>query len=568
MLMPIHSVQIPRIDITSPANTIDYHPALLSHLEDSGRGGGSIAANSAQAVAPSMPIVSQVPDGANSVNSESDSDLSELSDDNISIGSLRAAALESELQSMTPVERAEHETFGKEYEGPVLSDDHAAKLLILMGHASTCPCQHKLEKHKDVCRSVKYMMLHVRDCPGTTSTCDVCPFPWCRKVKHLLYHLVSCKEPDQCVICSPKDLPKGLKGLVGLNAHRTKKHRERLIAIAKASVAKGAKANPATKKQATTKKSAPVTQATKPPAAQAISAVQRPVSEPAPVKQQKDTKPAPAPFIATTTIVALTDAGDSNGNHVVNPLTTPAHPAVADPPTETPATSSDLDFDINAEIAKLDEQLGSDVPGDTQTCTIVPIKQELGTGSTVAIADANVEANGVAPMDYTTTISATEVTNENVLPTPVDSIKMEDHDADAAELNDLLATTSSTEDISNPLAEGDVGDVSVSDYLKAEFPQDSAVRATEHQQQIDNDGGVPGVDALNDPNSDPLANINHVLFLEPSEVPHTALVPAPSPTNACVEEYPEASIEPTPDVSTVAASATDVEKTAGSVTVN
>ena len=92
------SFQIPRIDITSPANAIEYHPALLSHLEDGGRGGaGSIPANSAQAMAPTMPIVSQIPDSANSINSESDSDLSELSDDNISIGSLRAAELESEL---------------------------------------------------------------------------------------------------------------------------------------------------------------------------------------------------------------------------------------------------------------------------------------------------------------------------------------------------------------------------------------------------------------------------------------------------------------------------------------
>ena len=97
-----------------------------------------------------MPIVSQIPDGASSINSESDSDLSELSDDNVSMGSLKAAELESELQSMTPAERAEHETFGKEYNGPLLAEDHAAKLLILMSHASTCPCHHKSEKQKEV----------------------------------------------------------------------------------------------------------------------------------------------------------------------------------------------------------------------------------------------------------------------------------------------------------------------------------------------------------------------------------------------------------------------------------
>lgn len=74
------------------------------------------------------------------------------------------------------------------------------------------------------------MMLHVRDCPGTTSTFDVCPFPWCRKVKHLLYHLVSCTQPKQCAICSPSNLTKEMQGLVGLNKHRLKRQRERMIA--------------------------------------------------------------------------------------------------------------------------------------------------------------------------------------------------------------------------------------------------------------------------------------------------------------------------------------------------
>jgi hypothetical protein len=36
--------------------------------------------------------------------------------------------------------RAENETFGLEYDGPVLLDSEASKLLSLMLHASTCPC--------------------------------------------------------------------------------------------------------------------------------------------------------------------------------------------------------------------------------------------------------------------------------------------------------------------------------------------------------------------------------------------------------------------------------------------
>jgi len=575
--------QIPRIDITSPANAIEYHPALLSHLEDGGRGGGSsISANSAQTIAQLIPIVSQIPDGANSMNSESDSDLSELSDDNVSIGSLKAAELESELQSMTPAERAEHETFGKEYEGPVLSEEHAAKLLILMGHASTCPCHHKSKNYKDICRSIKYMMLHVRDCPGTTSTCDVCPFPWCRKVKHLLYHLVSCTEPDQCAICSPKDLPKGLKGLVGLNAQRMKKHREGLIAIAKTSLmANGTKPNPAIKKQTTTRRTTSATQAkniqedlsdTKLSIAQQSSAVQCDASAQALLKAKTESVPAPVPYNSSATIVASVDKGGSNNNHVQNPIATQARAASND----LVPTLSVNEFDINAEIAKLDEQLGSDTPDANQTCTIVPMKEEPETSPTRPIANIKVEANAVVcpPTNYTS-ISASETTKYQVLPTPVAAIKLEGHDADAAELSDLLAPNNSSEDhaSSNTMPEGDVGDVS--EYLKNEYQippqhQQDSVMVTEHQQQIDIDSGVPGVDTLNDPNSDPLANINHEMFIESSDVPHTGLVPTPTPSNTCVElkqEYSEAvsapSIQPT-----VTINATDVEKTVGSVKVN
>ncbi len=86
--------------------------------------------------------------------------------------------------------------------------------------------RHKDPKTRAVCTSMKYMMLHVRDCPGTTSSYDICPFPWCRKTKHLLYHLVSCGAPDQCKICSPEHLTPQLKQLRGLNGFRRKKQKE------------------------------------------------------------------------------------------------------------------------------------------------------------------------------------------------------------------------------------------------------------------------------------------------------------------------------------------------------
>jgi hypothetical protein len=72
------------------------------------------------------------------------------------------------------------------------------------------------------------MMLHVRDCPGTTASFDVCPFPWCRKVKHLLYHLVSCTDPDQCTICNGSMLPMNMRRLHFLNAYRGRQYHSAL----------------------------------------------------------------------------------------------------------------------------------------------------------------------------------------------------------------------------------------------------------------------------------------------------------------------------------------------------
>lgn len=96
--------------------------------------------------------------------------------------------------------------------------------------------RHQSASHRNVCHSTKYLMLHVRDCSGLLQNGDICPFPWCRKVKHLLYHLVSCEKDidgNQCSICSPPDskLSPNLVSLVGLNTHRRIKFRERVKAV-------------------------------------------------------------------------------------------------------------------------------------------------------------------------------------------------------------------------------------------------------------------------------------------------------------------------------------------------
>ena len=45
-------------------------------------------------------------------------------------------------------DRAENEKFGLEYDGPVLSDGEASRLLSLMLHANTCPCQYVSFYHR------------------------------------------------------------------------------------------------------------------------------------------------------------------------------------------------------------------------------------------------------------------------------------------------------------------------------------------------------------------------------------------------------------------------------------
>jgi hypothetical protein len=166
-------------------------------------------------------------DSLGSEISNDESDRLYLSDDD----SLYSVELDPEaVASMSPSEQAENERFGMEYGGPILTDGEASRLLILMAHASSCPGRHKSAKHGEVCRSTKWMMLHVRDCPGTTSSYDVCPFAWCRKVKHLLFHLVSCTKPRCCAICAPAEIDSNWDTLSKLNDHRLKKFREGLTA--------------------------------------------------------------------------------------------------------------------------------------------------------------------------------------------------------------------------------------------------------------------------------------------------------------------------------------------------
>jgi len=222
-------VQIPRLDISTPENTIEYHPALLAHAAND----ESAKSANKNVTTPSLANISikgymqrqtslvkgNIYNNSNALGSDDDIETSDSDDSDYDN--------DDDDDEMTPSAKAEHEDFGKDYSGPKFNSYDASRLLIMIQHASTCPGRHKTQKVRDVCTNIKYLMLHVRDCPGTTSTYDICPYPWCRKTKHLLYHLVSCTEPKKCEICSPVTLTPELQQLCGLNQYRREKQIER-----------------------------------------------------------------------------------------------------------------------------------------------------------------------------------------------------------------------------------------------------------------------------------------------------------------------------------------------------
>eukprot|EP00613_Pedinella_sp_CCMP2098_P058028 CAMPEP_0171867268 /NCGR_PEP_ID=MMETSP0992-20121227/30759_1 /TAXON_ID=483369 /ORGANISM="non described non described, Strain CCMP2098" /LENGTH=709 /DNA_ID=CAMNT_0012490813 /DNA_START=74 /DNA_END=2202 /DNA_ORIENTATION=+ len=208
--------QIPRIDISEPANTIEYHPALLraSAAEngggggiigesdlllagaDSGGGGGAGGDDMGAHAAKSGCLggLSLGGGGANGRGSNPDDDGGVEED-------------EVELGADGMLGDGEHR----------LPTSQAAKLLVLIAHARTCPGRHLSRSHSEVCKSVKYLMLHIRDCCGNLPDGSECGFPWCRPCKCLIHHLVKCQKPEKCPVCSPVDLPPALSNLRSLN---------------------------------------------------------------------------------------------------------------------------------------------------------------------------------------------------------------------------------------------------------------------------------------------------------------------------------------------------------------
>eukprot|EP00903_Cladosiphon_okamuranus_P014105 g13111.t1 len=174
-----HRMQIPRVDAASAAVSVDYIHAVCA---EEGEGCDS--------------------DGYGS-DSCSDSD-----DDRPDDGREGLAAFDTDIIA------GDAQAGCKEAR---LSTLQASRLLVLMSHARTCPGRHANPQHADVCRSIKFLMLHMRDCNGYGPNGDPCEHRWCRPCKSLLSHLVRCPMPSTCRICTPLDLPGPLRQLRELN---------------------------------------------------------------------------------------------------------------------------------------------------------------------------------------------------------------------------------------------------------------------------------------------------------------------------------------------------------------
>ena len=172
-------IQIPRIDINLASNAIELDPnntALYGEgIEETGESSGDGFEN----------------------NDEYFTDTDENDDEDISNNNMNNNNKNSEMEG----EEEEEKLFDSE---GLLSKEDAAKLLVLMNHARTCGQEmHASSRHAEVCKSTKFLMLHIRDCRGVDLHGRDCLLPWCAPCRKMLKHLSQCPEPEGCPVCSP-----------------------------------------------------------------------------------------------------------------------------------------------------------------------------------------------------------------------------------------------------------------------------------------------------------------------------------------------------------------------------
>lgn len=222
------AVQVPRIDISLASNAIEIDPnvgALYGDgIDDNSVAGDSeddfeseeeddeeeeLSGNSnnlksvvVQAVGDAAPVMT-------SINATSSSTATPIApptaDENESLFDLTEAGEGGGLA----VEEEEEKIFDGE---GMLAQEDASKLLVLMSHARECLGYHSSPEHEEICRSTKFLMLHLRDCNGRNCGKE-CRFQWCSPCKKMLKHLTRCAVPSGCSVCSPWSLPEAYKQL-------------------------------------------------------------------------------------------------------------------------------------------------------------------------------------------------------------------------------------------------------------------------------------------------------------------------------------------------------------------
>ena len=180
------AIQIPRIDINIQANAIELDPNVVA-------------------------LYGEGVDDSGDDNCDNDDEEDEVEEQ-------REKADPQSVANSDAVEVVQ-DTNIFDGEG-LLKAEEASKLLVLMCHARTCTGDHSLPKHSEICKSTKFLMLHIRDCDGTDVHGRECQFPWCLPCKRMLVHLTQCLDPKSCKICNPWTLSQCYQQLHYLNKAR------------------------------------------------------------------------------------------------------------------------------------------------------------------------------------------------------------------------------------------------------------------------------------------------------------------------------------------------------------
>eukprot|EP00597_Dinobryon_sp_UTEXLB2267_P003421 CAMPEP_0170066004 /NCGR_PEP_ID=MMETSP0019_2-20121128/5861_1 /TAXON_ID=98059 /ORGANISM="Dinobryon sp., Strain UTEXLB2267" /LENGTH=1056 /DNA_ID=CAMNT_0010272979 /DNA_START=145 /DNA_END=3312 /DNA_ORIENTATION=- len=169
-------IQIPRIDINASSNAIELDPnniALYGEgIEDSGDDveGEDCYTDDEESNDCGGGVNDDQMDSIRNNNSEvAHNGGKEFNNDTNSGDGVVSGA----------VDGGEEEEEEKPFDGEgTLQKEEASKLLVLMCHARTCTGSHASAKHADICKSTKFLMLHIRDCKGVDIHGRDCQLPW------------------------------------------------------------------------------------------------------------------------------------------------------------------------------------------------------------------------------------------------------------------------------------------------------------------------------------------------------------------------------------------------------